>query len=48
MKLILLEAEMRIIANWNDTYSMIISASMGEIRFDEIKAWLEINAVSKS
>lgn len=47
MKLVLLETQMKIIANWKDTYSMIISASMGEIRFDEIRVWLEINAVSK-
>lgn len=43
MKLILLDANLNISAHWLDSYDIIIKASQGLIRFDEIKAWLETN-----
>jgi death-on-curing protein len=40
MKLILVEAGFQIIASHEEKYDMVISASKGEIRLDEIKIWL--------
>lgn len=41
MRLILLENGLDIIAEENDKYDMIISASSGNIRFNEIKNWIQ-------
>lgn len=43
MKLILLDADLNISAQWLDSYDIIIKASQGLIRFDDIKTWLENN-----
>jgi death-on-curing protein len=40
MRLILLQAGLDILANQDEKYSMVISVSKGELRFDEIKQWL--------
>jgi death on curing protein len=40
MKLILLEGGLDIVASQEEKYKMVISASKGETRFDEIKTWL--------
>jgi death on curing protein len=40
MKLILLEGGLDIVASREEKYKMVISASKGETRFDEIKTWL--------
>ena len=41
MKLILFEHELDIAADEDDKYAMVIAASIGEIRFDGIKSWIE-------
>ncbi|MES2279208.1 MAG: type II toxin-antitoxin system death-on-curing family toxin [Bacteroidota bacterium] len=46
MLLILAQNQLIINVSQNDQYDFVISASMGEIRFDEIKAWLEAKAIS--
>ena len=43
MRLILREGGLDIKVTEEEKYTMVISASMGEIRFDEIKSWLESN-----
>lgn len=40
MRLTLLDAGLDISASQEEKYQMVISASKGEIRFDEIKIWL--------
>jgi death-on-curing protein len=41
MRLTLLEYNFDILATQNEKYEMTIAASQGEIRFDEIKLWIE-------
>lgn len=43
MRLILREGGLDINTSEEEKYKMVISASTGEIRFDEIKAWLITN-----
>lgn len=40
MRLILLENGFDITASQDEKYEMVITASMGQIRFDEIKNWI--------
>ena len=40
MRLILLDNGLDLVANQEDKYKMVISASTGEIRFDDIKKWI--------
>lgn len=40
MRLILLENGFDITANQDEKYEMVIAASKGEIRFDEIRKWI--------
>jgi death-on-curing protein len=40
MRLILLDNGLDLVANQEDKYKMVISASTGEIRFDDIKNWI--------
>jgi death-on-curing protein len=41
MRLILLENSEDIVASQEDKYDFVIAASKGEIRFDEIKSWIQ-------
>ena len=41
MKLLLFKNGVVIKSNMDEKYQMVIDASMGKIRFDEIKLWLE-------
>ncbi len=41
MKLILLENGMTIDASQDDKYNMVIAASTGNMRFDEIRNWIQ-------
>ena len=43
MFLILAENGFTLTVSKDEQYTFVISASTGEIRFDEIKSWLEIN-----
>lgn len=43
MQLILVDHNMIVRVSENEQYDFVISASMGEIRFDEIRTWLEAN-----
>jgi death-on-curing protein len=44
MKFLLFENGIVINATMNEKYQMVIDASMGKIRFDEIKLWLQSRA----
>ncbi|MBC7524422.1 MAG: type II toxin-antitoxin system death-on-curing family toxin [Flavobacterium sp.] len=48
MRLILLENGMDIIADQNEKYEMVISASTGNIRFDEILEWIRTRTKKKN
>jgi death-on-curing protein len=48
MRLILLNYGFDILANQDDKYKMVISASKGDIRFDGIKNWIEIRLTKKN
>lgn len=48
MKLILLENGLDIVADQDDKYKMVISASTGEVRFDDIKNWIESRLKQKN
>lgn len=41
MRLFLLENGLDIIASQGEKYDLVISVSKGEVRFDEIKSWIE-------
>lgn len=41
MRLILLDNGLDLAADQDEKYKMVISASMGEMRFDEIKSWIQ-------
>ncbi|MDR6969218.1 death-on-curing protein [Flavobacterium arsenatis] len=43
MRLLLLESNLDIIASQEEKYMMVISASKGEFRFEEIKSWIHSN-----
>jgi death-on-curing protein len=46
MRLTLMDLYFDIMASDDEKYKMTITASTGEIRFDEIKAWIEEHLVS--
>jgi death-on-curing protein len=46
MRLILRESGFDIKVSEDDRYEIVIAASQGDIRFDEIKSWLEANVTS--
>jgi death-on-curing protein len=48
MRLILLNYGFDIFAEQDDKYKMVISASKGDLRFDEIKQWIEIRLRKKN
>lgn len=43
MRLILLENELDIVASLESKYDLVISASTGKFRFEEIKNWIQSN-----
>jgi death-on-curing protein len=47
LRLTLLEYDTDIIATQNEKYEMTIAASQGELRFDDIKLWIE-SKISKT
>jgi death-on-curing protein len=47
MRLILLDNGFDIIAAQDEKYQMVISASTGEMRFDDIKSWIEFRLQKK-
>lgn len=47
MKLFLLENGFDITAGEEDKYKMIISASTGQIRFEDIRTWIEERLIKK-
>ena len=47
MRLILLSDNLDLVASQNEKYDFVISASKGELRFDEIKAWLNTHVSAK-
>ncbi|WP_316806101.1 type II toxin-antitoxin system death-on-curing family toxin [Pedobacter agri] len=43
MRLILLENGLDIVASQESKYDMVVSASTGKLRFDDIKNWIQAN-----
>lgn len=48
MRLILLDNGLDIVADQEDKYKMVISASTGDIRFDDIKKWIQTRLKKKN
>jgi death-on-curing protein len=48
MRLILLDNGLDVVADQNDKYKMVISASKGDIRFEEIKSWIQARLRKKN
>ncbi|OYU96555.1 MAG: type II toxin-antitoxin system death-on-curing family toxin [Bacteroidetes bacterium B1(2017)] len=48
MRLILLDNDLDVVANQEDKYKMVISASTGDIRFDDIKKWIQTRLKKKN
>ena len=48
MRLLLLNYGFDILTDQDDKYKMVISASKGDLRFDEIKNWIEIRLRKKN
>ena len=48
MRLILLDNGLDIVANQDEKYKMVVSASKGDIRFDEIKSWIQAHLKNKN
>lgn len=48
MKLILLDNGLDIVADQDDKFKMVISASTGDMRFDDIKNWIESRLKKKN
>jgi death-on-curing protein len=48
MRLILIENGFELIADQEEKYKMVISASSGNIRFEEIKNWIQNRIVKKN
>jgi death on curing protein len=48
MRLILLDNGLDIVADQKEKYEMVISASTGEMRFNDIKNWIQIRLKKKS
>ncbi|WP_298146823.1 type II toxin-antitoxin system death-on-curing family toxin [Flavobacterium sp.] len=47
MRLILLDYGQDILANQDDKYKMVISASTGEMKFEAIKNWIQARLKNK-
>lgn len=47
MRLILLSDHLDVVASQNEKYDFVISASKGELRFEEIKSWLSLHVSKK-
>jgi death on curing protein len=48
LRLILLDNGLDIVAAQDEKYKMVISASKGDIRFDEIKSWIQAHISNKN
>jgi death on curing protein len=48
MRLILLDNGLDVVADQEDKYKMVISASTGDIRFDDIKKWIQTRLKKKN
>ena len=48
MRLILLDNDLDVVADQEDKYKMVISASTGDIRFDDIKKWIQTRLKKKT
>lgn len=48
MRLILMNAGLDLVASQAEKYQMVISASKGEMRFDEIKSWVTVRLKQKN
>ncbi len=48
MRLILLDNGLDVVADQDDKYKMVISASTGDIRFDEIRNWIQARLKKKN
>ena len=48
MKLLLLENGLDFKADQDEKYKMVIATSTGEIRFDEIKTWIDLRLKKKN
>lgn len=48
MKLILFKDGVFINANEKEKYQMVLGASKGELRFDEIKSWLQLKTQTQN
>jgi len=48
MRLVLLDYGLDILANQDEKYKMVISASKGDMRFDEIKTWIQTHLRNKN
>jgi death-on-curing protein len=48
MRLVLLDSGLDIVANQNEKYKMVISASTGEMRFEDIKDWIQTRLKKKN
>lgn len=48
MKLILLDNDINILSSQDEKYKMVIAASKGEMRFGEIKEWIETRIKKKT
>jgi death-on-curing protein len=48
MRIVLLEGGFDLNADQDDKYQMVIAASTGEIRFEEIKHWIQTRIVEKN
>jgi death on curing protein len=48
MRLVLLDKGLDIVATQEEKYKMVISASKGDIRFDEIKSWIQAHIRNKN
>lgn len=43
MEILLREGSLLLIGGEDEKYALVISASIGKFRFDEIKVWIEAN-----
>ena len=48
MRLILLDNGLDVVADQDDKYKIVISASKGDIRFEEIKSWIQARLRKKN
>jgi death-on-curing protein len=46
-RLLLMANELDIEASQNDKYDFVIAITAGELRFNEIKAWLKVHVIAK-